>query len=274
LDWVLEGNSSIPKIVKIFSPAEIERYEGDVIAFRNGDKKTLAPLNDPFYLSEHDGDPARGGVMRSVGISEIIRYDMLLEWANFNKKQKGIIQGVDRGGDDQERSAAETALQTAMKNNYLLTSDLIDFKFHQITNSAAGSSFKEMIEALNNSIAIAILGQANTTELPKGGGSRAALQVQQMISADIMYSDVIATQNLINEQLLRWDFIQNFDKTGTKPVPWEFKVKLAEAEDLEITATVLDIASRFLNLNPEEAYQKLNLTPPDSGPSLKTVGAI
>lgn len=265
LDWQ-RLPEAVPVIKKRYLPTEFDVVEGGAYIYtdKNSNQKNYVEKGE-FLLVESDGEFYRGGLLRSIGIAEIMRYDMMSEWGNYNRKQKGLIQGIDKGADDQERSVAVEAIKTAAQHNYMLTSDLIDFKFHQLTSNTAGASFKEMIESLNNAIAIAILGQANTPELPKGGGSRAALQVQQMVSADIMYSDVIATEKLINEQLLFWDAMNNYGK----PPAWKFEIELAEAVDLEATASYLEIASRFIQLDPTDVYGKLRLKIPDGSNGLQ-----
>lgn len=260
VEWVRLPEAR-PIIKKRYLPNEFESANDGILVYKSDKTNEKVYLEkSEFMMIDTDGEFYRGGLLRSIGFAEIMRYDMMNEWANYNRKQKGLIQGVDKGADDQERAIAVEAIKTAVQHNYMLTSDLIDFKFHQITSNSAGASFKEMIETLNNSIAIAILGQANTPELPKGGGSRAALEVQQMVSSDIMYSDVIATEKFINEQLLYWDSINNY---GSAP-SWQFKIQLAEAVDLEATASYLEIASRFIQLDPIDVYKKLNLKIPES----------
>lgn len=259
--WELSGKFNVPILERIFRPDEIYAYNNSSVAIFDGSRRTIINNNSPDYIAETDGESVRGGLLRSVGITEIIRYDMLLEWANWSKKQKGIIQGIDKGADDGERKVAEDALVHVLKNNVMLTSDLIEYKFHQIANSTAGDSFKEFLTKLDSSVAVAILGQANTPELPAGGGSRAALQVQQMVSADIMYSDVICATELV-DRLLKHDCKLNYN---TEFPLYQFKVNLAETVDLEKTASMLELASRFLTLNLDEAYTKLGLTPPPEG---------
>jgi hypothetical protein len=261
LKWNRGDAENIPVVLKRYLPTEIQMENESQVSFKTDKGRTTVKQDDRLYIYETDGESYRGGLLRSIGLVELMRYDMTNEWANYNKKLKGIIQGIDKGADDQERLIAESALQAALTNNYMLTSDLIEFKFNQIAAAQSGGSFRDILDSLNNAIAIAILGQANTPELPNGGGSRAALQVQQMVSADIMFSDIIAAEALINGQLLRYDWLEN---QGEGEPPWAFNVKLAEATDMEKTASALEIASRFLPLNLQEAYELLELTPPDS----------
>lgn len=274
IEFVENAGVRLPIIKQKFKPSDILACNGETIRYAVGDKiltknrislvaTDAGDINPIVTIMESDGEDFRGGTLLSVAITEILRLDMLSEWVNWSKKQKGMIQGVDMGADEQEREAAEFAMRNLLKENYVFTSDVIDYKFHQIANSAAGGSFKDISNELNNAIAIAILGQANTAELPKGGGSRAALEVQRLVSADVMYSDVIATHELINEQLLPADFWFN---KNSKDVPYEFKVKLAEQSDYEGNANVIrEALAAGIPVLKSEAYEKLGLSVPSDG---------
>lgn len=213
--------------------------------------------NNEFLLLDKISYLDRGGLMRSIMPVEIIRFDMILENANYLRKLKGILQIVDKGTTPETQANAEYAAKNAINHNYVITDDLLEFKLNQIT-AASGNSFKEFIDALNNEIAIAILGQANTSQLPNYGGSRAALQVLRLISSDIMYSDMIRIENLIN-RVLELDYKLNY---GSGLMPYKFAFVIAQEQDIEKNASALQIANQFLDLKKDEAYKMLGLTPP------------
>jgi len=215
-------------------------------------------LDNRFIAGSDDGLP--GGQMRSVGIFEIFRSDMMIEWANYNRKLKGIIQGVEHGASDQERAAAVQALQSAVSNNYILTSDLIEFFFHSITQGGAGESFKSMLEHIDDTIAIAMLGQANTVDMPKKYGSRAGLEVQERISADIMWED-LNNALLAGNQLIEHDY--NLSYRGQTQVPWGLKFITNEGDDAERNVTIIsDALAAGIDLKRTEVYEKIGFTPP------------
>lgn len=270
--WRLSDNSRVPYLVKSYEPTDVITAKTGAAIIANGNEKIPKSVNSEDILNnsgnyeqiltiiDTDEEYFRGGLLASAMLNEILRLDMLEEWALWAKKQKGLIHGIDRGADKQERSEAETAMRTLLKYNYMISSEYIEFKFEQIANSVAGGSFKELINELNSSISIALLGQANTSELPRGGGSRAALEVQRLVSADIMYSDVIATENLINEQLLPCDYAFNYSN-GT--LPYKFKINLEESNDFESAVTVASEAiSAGIPLKKFEVYEKIGYTIP------------
>lgn len=275
IGWRLEGNSRVPYISKYYVPTDVIAVKDGFAIVSEENKKIEKSVNSDAILQNSgnfdqlltiidiDEENFRGGLLASVMLYEIIRLDMIDEWAIWAKKQKGIIHGIDKGADDQERTEAESSLKTLLKNNYFISSDYIEFKFEQIANSVAGGSFKDIINELNSAITIAILGQANTAELPKGGGSRAALEVQRLVSADIMYSDVIATEDLINSQLIPCDYAFNY---SNGLAPYKFKINLAEESDYESAVTVASEAiSAGIPLKKSEVYEKIGYSIPNEG---------
>jgi hypothetical protein len=260
LIWKRENDKS-PWLanINIVRQKFIESLDDNTIIIKRLGKNITIADGDQNYLKASDGCELRGGVLRSVGEMEIFRHDMIKEWANYNRKLKGLIQGIDKGADDGEHKAAEDALKLSMQNAYLLSSDMIDFQFHQLA-ATQGSSFKDLVEQLNSSIAIAIMGQANTSELPSSGGSRAALQVQQMISADIMFADIQLYERIINEQLLQFDYAKNY---GLGSPPWHFHVVIDEITDYEQNVIVIrEALNSGIPLIKSEVYEKIGFKAP------------
>jgi phage gp29-like protein len=230
-------------------------------------RRKLTP--DEGWLVATDGRKRAGGALRRVLIYEVLRRDMLLEWANFSRKLKGIIQGIYREGAlDEERSAAERALREAVRHNYLLTSEAITFNFHRLVQESAGLNFERLLDKLDADIAIAILGQANTSELPDRGGSRAALQVLDMIRSDIHYSDMIRAERLM-QQVVDMDYRRNVSRQGE--VPWRFAWDWSEVEEdaREREARVIgEVLDAGVPLLADEVYSRLGFTRPEGVPDI------
>lgn len=259
LDLVNNDYGTQLKIIKRFDNTEFD-FDDYQIHFYDLNGKYIrseAIEENVFLLLDKITYLDRGGLMRSIMPIEIIRFDMILENANYLRKLKGILQIVDKGTTPETQANAEYAAKNAINHNYVITDDLLEFKLNQIT-AASGNSFKEFIDSLNNEIAVAILGQANTSELPSYGGSRAALQILRLVQSDIMYSDMIRVENLINK-VLELDFKLNY---GNGLMPYKFNFIIAQEQDIEKNASALQIANQFLDLKKDEAYKMLGLTPP------------
>ena len=258
------GDESRVTIQRLLDNTEYD-YDDHNLVFRSqvrGGKQVINLIDtrstDEYLFDRLTSLPFRGGIMRVLMPTELIGFDMLLENANYLRKLKGILQIINRGGSAEEQAAAELAAASAVQHNYLLTDDMIELKLNTITTSA-GSSFKEFRDEINKTIAIGILGQANTSDLPNGGGSRAALQVQKMITADILYSDMIRTESLVN-RFLMLDYKANYNDTA---MPYQFRFKLAEEQDREANANALETIIRTgIPLDTNEVYSFIGFKKP------------
>lgn len=266
-----QGNRIV--INKIFEPTEYD-YDDNIFYLYNpgGKQKGYTSYdgdNTNNFLFDFVEFPHRGGLLRSIMPAEILRMDMLLEEANYLRKLKGILQIVNKGGSQEDQAAAQQAAQNVILDNFFISSDYIDLKLNQIASGQNSASFLNFRDAIDNSIAIALLGNANTSELPKYAGSRAALQVQRMISADIFYTDMNRAENLINKLLLI-DFKLNYNVNAElNDLPWRFTFNLAEEQDIEKNAAAISELRRAdIPLLKSEIYSKIGFTAPQQGDEL------
>jgi hypothetical protein len=275
---LVSANTTQGNVLSIAKIEEPGRYNYDLenvyMIDKNGTMQTAEPIarNVAMLLDTEDFFDERGGILRRVMPTEILRYDARLENANFLRKLKGIFQIISKNAGEEEQAAAETAARTAIQNNYLVTSEMIEFKLNQLAATGSGDAFTSFIEQANNDIAIACLGQANTSELPTSGGSRAALQVMRLISADVMYSDMIRVENLVN-RLLHYDYMLNHAANAAPTeVPYKFYFKLSEEQDPETAANALETLMRSgIPLIREEVYRRIGYTMPLQGDETMTI---
>lgn len=237
--------------------------DGKMYYYNHSGYQYSLDINDTSILIDKIDYLDKGGLMRTIMPMEIIRFDIVLEYANYLRKLKGILQIIDKGTSPESQSNAEYAARSAINHNYVITDDLLEFKLNSIT-AASGNSFKDFIDLLNKEIAIAMLGQANTSELPNSGGSRAALQVLKLVSSDIMYSDMIRVENLINN-FLKFDFLFNY---GQGEPDYKFQFILAEEQDFESNASALRQIIDIIPLKKDEVYAKIGFTPPANNDDL------
>lgn len=269
------GAVQVPK--KRYRPVELEKLDDySIQIFTPGEQKSTqivlpVALGAPTdarasYTIATSDDDERGGLLRSIATHEILLWEMTTEWGNFNKKLKGIIQAIfSEGATAEEQAAAVSSVRQLAKENYAATSDLIEFKFNQMTQSGAAVSFKDMVESLKTDIALTLLGQANTAELPSSGGSRAALQVLNLIRSDIMYDDMIRTEECINMQVLLNDMRLNYEPTATEPA-YRFAFSMPDGIDPETRARIAtDAYNAGIRMITSEFYREIGMTaPPDS----------
>lgn len=254
--WTTTPDGWQPTIIALRPGAVEIAADGEIIDATT--RRRIDPL-DPTMLTCADTAGINGGTMISIGYLEIIRNDMILEWANYNRKLKGLIHGIDRGASEQERAAAEAALEQAIRHNYLLTSDLIEIKLEQLASSQGASSYGELLNYLVRMIAIAICGQANLSDLPASSGSRAALQVQRSVTGDIIINDSVYARTLIN-QLIGHVERYNYGTAGNYHIELDYNSLETDPETASIV--IRNALQSGIPLRRDEVYRKIGFTVP------------
>ena len=282
INWLTgTPNGTSPEIVRRYKPVEIEATIDGQDAHESiqilGEaaklERTRFVAQEPpeRWIVDIDDSHQAGGILRRLIYTEILRNDMTLEWGNVNKRYKGLLEFIYREGtEDSTIAVAAEAAKGLAKDQASIHSDDILAKFTELVAAGAADSFDRHIGKLDSTVAIAFLGQANTAELPKGGGSRAALQVLQLIRADIHYDDLMRVERVVNEQVLRHDFRLNFDLNATS-APWRFKILIPEEIDLEARSRVLaEMLQNRVPVMADEAYSWMGLTRPPEAPDVLT----
>ena len=266
LAWDTTTTVATPKLVRRYKPVELEKiddYHLALVGAAPAAKKTPIDTadNGELFITDLSDDDERGGLLRSLVIFEMLRDDMTREWANYNKKLKGIVEAVyEAGASDEEVQMAADTLASAVHNNFTSHSRDIEFKVAEIVKGS-GDSFRQIVEEINNSIAVAILGQANTSEIAKGSGSKAALQVLNLIRADIHYDDMVRTEDIINNQLLAYDYRRNYSASGSPP--WRFSLIVPEEADFEARVAAIGQAIEAgIPMVSDELYKIIGMTKP------------
>ncbi len=279
LKWEMSDlfKAQVPKIEINHLPDELDILADGTLAVLDADnKKTVLDPNKTDYFFDMLQPQQRGGAMRSIMFHELLRDETMKEWANLNKRMKGIATGTIDGGavkrsgnalglSDTQISTLVSSLDTALAgigdNNYLKTLQGVDVKLSSLVEAAAGASFSEFKKTLDSDIAIALLGQANTSELPANGGSRAAVQILNLIRTDILFADMLAAQRRINRFLLL-DYKVNIDPNAAE-CPYKFDFIDQESPDYEANARKYEILARIgVTVSKEAFYKDLGIVPP------------
>lgn len=270
-------DAQVPRVVKAYDPDEIERPTSQAADLRiiedagPGKVRKRPVPTDGTHIACVDEMAWTGGFLRTVLWHEILRHMSLVEWANFTKKLKGIIQAAMEGGvppeGDPERDVAEGALRTMVEENYALTGDRTEFIYNKLVDAAGGASFKTFKSDLDTDIQIGVLGQAGTAELPRNG-ARAAVEILQLVRADIHHSDVERTEEIVNDQLLLQDYRLNVDRAAAS-CPYRFRVQLPQEDKTESAARgISEALDAGIPLLASEVYTKLGFSVPDGVPDV------
>ena len=138
----------------------------------------------------------------------------------------------------------------------------IEVKLGTLADTNAAASFDLHKKALESDISIAILGQANTTELPANGGSRAALQVLNLIRQDILFSDIINIQTAIQRLLT----IDSYLNKQTMNIDYKFDFIYDDVIDTESNANKFSIlagANMKFPIKKAEFYEQIGNKMPE-----------
>ena len=279
LKWVQPENSYwVPIIVKKFRPDMIN-WADDAEQLGTWDingnpvliTSTVKERDNLILCSDETFES--GGDLRPALIGQILRNSQLQEWANFNEMLKGILLtkiGDPTNVDDVKEG--EVALADARTRKAVITGPDTNLSFIETVSSLGSGSFESFIRLIDTDAQIGLVGQANTMELPKSGGSYAALAVQNMISADISYDDMSGCQDMINEQILKPYYKRNKKTTGGTP-PWEFQFIWQENATQESrVATIANMLDAGLPVVSSEAYSLAGMTKPDGVPDVIASG--
>lgn len=266
IEWAASGiNKYTIANIKPFDPTELKPIDDSlhIVDDRNNirDVIYIEDFKQADIIADIDTDQEeRGGILRSILPLEKIRWDMRADNANTLGYLKGLLQIINKTGAEDEVAAA-SAHQTAMaakKHKFIVTNEDIEFKLNQIVSGDL-SGFKELITAINDETTISILGQANTTQLPNNGGSRAALQILKDISADIHYEDMLRTTDMIN-RFLRMFWVVNYNNYEC---PLEFRFNwFEEMNTVQNAETIATLIAAGIPLKRDEVYKSVGFTEP------------
>ena len=265
LEWNTAGTyGTTPSVVERPRPVELETHGDDarqinLLAAEGGGPLVRTPLDreDPrLWLLDRDDEFVRGGLLRSLIFHEILIHEQVQEWASFNRKLKGLIEVKwKQWASDKDKEAGITAVRNLARNNFAAMSDALQTVFTKVTDAAGNMSFEGFKKELQSDSAIRVLGQANTPELPDYGGSRAAIQVQAKLGADIHFETIEGLETLLDDQLLLYDYQLNHDLAADL-CPWQAKVRLAEELDREKEArTIAELVAAGMPVPAAQAYE-------------------
>ena len=271
-------------IIKPFHRTDLDKQDDGRIMYYSED--TLNEVNFEC-LKDVDESPERGGILRSIIFTEMALHGLMFDWASLSKRMKGIVTAsIDADGFlrdstkmgltteqiSQHYAEIENSLKTAGEGNYLQTLKSVEIKLNSLVDAATGSAYSIHKKELDSDIAIALLGQANTAQLPSNGGSRAALQVLNLIRSDILYNDMNRVKRLV-DTLIQIDYKMNV--TDGKP-PYSFEWIFDDSADVLSNATVFETISRIngqVPISKAEFYTKLNIKVPIDGEETMILGS-
>ncbi len=208
-----------------------------------------------------------GSLMRTNMILSWIKYYDYWNWAKANEKfaDPMIWASYRKGSQDTEVNAVIAGLEQLGTDARAAFSDDVKLQLLEAQRSGSMSAHKELVETIKSEQAISILGQTLTTDL-QNKGSKAAASVHNLVRSDIMWSDLLALQEIISDQYCVQDFQKNYgEPKNAFPV---LRFHTDETEDTEANARIFaetKSADANFKFKRDEFYRKINFTPPQEG---------
>lgn len=203
-----------------------------------------------------------GGLCRSAIPLTIIKNFSWQDWATFTEifGQPFRTAEYKEGTKEEDRAIAKQAMEEFGKNAWALISENIKFQLHEAARSGSVEAYYKLQEAIDAELAILINGEANTSELPDRGGSRAAVQTLKLISDDRMWWRLKRVEEIVNEQHIAVDYRLNESETDTTLRP-RFAFITDENEDREANARIVsDLSAAGYELDDAEVSAKTGFT--------------
>ncbi len=267
LTWEATAIGSVPTKIRRLLPVEVEQPltgSTEVAKLSLDSDKTRTPLTaSQKYIIDVYSDSTVGGALRTILRQQVLLDMQYKGFAEFNKRLKGILSGRWKEGTDEgNKQVTLDAIKSVGTNDYAATDDSVIIELIEAVSKGGHAAYNDLIDRINANTAIAVLGQANTSELG-ANGSRAALQVLKMISADIMWEDMQRVESVINEQLLTYDFQLNYDVNAIE-APYSFQFNWHEDKDRLVEAQVVrEALAAGIPLAKAEVYQHIGYTMPE-----------
>lgn len=254
-----------PSITHRFAPVEIERGEGRTIN-QVSQEGTLVrtPINiegSGEYLWDIDSKYARGGLLATILFLQIMADKGWQQWTKYSERLKGMVLGKleEWAGDDDKAAVVET-LKNMLISDFAVGSKAASYELMTPVNYLGATSYKDFIAAIQEATSVVILGQSGTTQLPANGGSRAALQVLQLVRADILYSDMIRMERMLQNQLVDADAQINL---GLMRAPWRFRFSIEQEQNRESNARIItDYLNAGIPVRKADVYGSVGLIAP------------
>lgn len=234
LSWKQAGNKGFfrPHINRLLDPTTFEADDEYPLGIAllettdDGKYERRSISNTLDYISYVNTENTEyGGELRTLIWAFFLLNLTVQEWNTYISFLKGIIQAKVRlGAPDKEKQAAKDAVETAAEDKVALTSELVDFVFHKITDGSADASFKNFHQVLQEDIERTLTG---TTGIASDRERNAATVLERK-EEDLAKWDRIEFIDLVNDELISRYWRVNYDKSGLSEPPFEvvFKPKL------------------------------------------------
>jgi phage gp29-like protein len=225
----------------------------------------LAPFKFVVHVAKAKaGLPIRGGLARAAGWAYFFKQYVLKDWVTFAEVygQPLRVGKYGPGATEQDKEALLRAVANIGTDAAAIIPDSMLIEFANAQQARASADlYKELCTYLDDSVSKAVLGQTLTTQLPRGGGSRAAAQVHESVRRDILAADAKRLSQTITRDLVIPYVQLNHGPQARYPQFW---LGLPDDQDMKVFADVAaSFIDRGLRVGQRTVLDKLGLPEPD-----------
>jgi phage gp29-like protein len=239
---------------------------------RAGDESSIGrqPLTAPLapfkfivhYAQAKSGLPIRGGIARAAAWAYLFKNYILKDWVTYAEVfgQPLRLGKYGAGATEADKSALLQAVANIGTDAAAIIPDSMLIEFNQARQSGSTELYERFCDFLDRQVSKAVLGQTLTTELPRGGGSRAAAQVHQAVRRDILGADALRLEATLTRDLIKPLIDLNAGPQARYP---QVQLALPDDQDVKVFAEIVaELADRGLRISQRSVLDRLGLEEP------------
>jgi phage gp29-like protein len=167
----------------------------------------LAPFKFITHITKAKaGLPIRGGLARVAMWNYLFRNYILKDFVVFCEVfgQPLRVGKYGPGATEADKGLLLQAVANIGTDAAAIIPESMSIEFEKVAQAGDSTRvYKEALEYLDPRLTIAVLGQELTTSIPKGGGSRAAAEVHDVVRRDIATDDARRLSATLNRDLVK-----------------------------------------------------------------------
>jgi len=263
------------------SPARPTHFGGDGIHSSMNPGIGIQPMTAPLapykfithFAKAKAGLPIRGGLARAAGWAYLFKNYVLKDWVTFTEVfgQPLRVGKYHPGASEQDKQALLNAVSRIGTDAAAIMPESMVIEFTEAHQDGSSELYQRFCEYLDAQVSKAVLGQTLTTEMPNGGGSRAAAQVHDAVRRDILNADARRLTATLARDLVRP--IVELNMGPQKQYP-RLELGLPDDSDVKVFAEVVAmLADRGLRVGQKQVLDKLGIAQAEQGEAvLRAVG--
>jgi len=233
----------------------------------NGLQPLTAPLA-PFKFVVHfarakSGLPIRGGIARAAGWAYLFKNYVLKDWVTFAEVfgQPLRIGKYGAGATEADKSTLLRAVANIGTDAAAIIPESMVIEFTQARQNGSAELYERFCEYIDRQVSKAVIGQTLTTELPRGGGSRAAAQVHDAVRRDILGADARRLGATLTRDLVKPIVDLNAGPQRRYP---KLQFALPSDQEAKVFADIVaELADRGVRIGQKAVLDRLGLSAPE-----------